>query len=245
MTRRRYSLLVGLAVLAPAVAQAGPPYVTDDPEPVAHRHWEFYLATLPDVTHDGSSGTAPHLEVNYGVVPNVQLHTIVPLSYVQPAGGPIHYGPGDIELGVKVRFIDETATIPMVGTFPLLELPVGRASQGLGTGHLHGLLPLWLQKSWGPWTSYGGGGYWINPGTGNRSYWYAGAQIQRRLSPLVTPGVELYYTTPDQSGGGANLRFNLGVVLDLGDHHHVLASGGRSIVGDHVFQGYLAYQLTI
>jgi hypothetical protein len=245
MRRRRYPLLVGLAMLAPATAQAGPPYVTDDPEPVEHRHWEFYLATLPDVTHDGSSATAPHVEVNYGVVPNVQLHTIVPLSYARPAGGPVHYGPGDIELGVKVRFLDESPTIPMVGTFPMLELPVGRASQGLGTGHLHGFIPLWLQKSWGPWTSYGGGGYWINPGTGNRNYWYAGALVQRRLSPLVAPGVEIYYTTPDQTDGNANLRFNLGVVVDVSDHHHVLVSGGRSLVGDHVFQGYLAYQLTI
>jgi len=31
---------------------------------------------------------------------------------------------------------------------------------------VRGFLPLWLQKSWGRWTSYGGG-YWIN-GSGQR-----------------------------------------------------------------------------
>ncbi len=33
--------------------------------------------------------------------------------------------------------------------------------------------------------------------------------------------------------------------FDFGEHHHLLASGGRSIVGEHVFQGYLAHQLTL
>ena len=50
-------------------------------------------------------------------------------------------------------------------------------------------MPLWLQKSVGPWTSYGGGGYWFNPGAGNRSYAYVGWQMQRHLSELATLGV--------------------------------------------------------
>ena len=58
-------------------------------------------------------------------------------------------------------------------------------------------------------------------------------------------GAELYYTTPEITDGNSNLRFNVGVVLDFGEHHHVLVSGGRSIVGEHIFQGYLAYQLTL
>jgi hypothetical protein len=51
--------------------------------------------------------------------------------------------------------------------------------------------------------------------------------------------------TPDQVGGDANLRFNLGFVLDLTEHHHLLFSAGRSVVGDSLFQGYAAYQLTL
>jgi len=236
---------VTAVALVPRRAQAGPPYVTDDPEPVEYRHWEIYLATMPDFTHAAATGTAPHLEVNYGVVTNVQLHTIVPLAYARPSGGPTHYGPGDIELGMKVRFVQERDLVPMVGTFPMLELPVGDQGKGLGTGRLHGLVPLWLQKSIGPWTTYGGAGYWWNPGTGNRSFWYFGWLVQRRLSELATLGAELYYTTPDQTDGGRNLRFNAGLVVDLTEYHHLLASGGRSIVGEHTFQGYLAYQLTL
>jgi hypothetical protein len=42
-------------------------------------------------------------------------------------------------------------------------VPTGNAERGLGTGHTHGFMPLWLQKSFGKWLTYGGG-YWINPG---------------------------------------------------------------------------------
>ena len=231
-------------LLAPAIGYAGPPYVTDDPEPVELRHWEFYLASQHAITSDGASGTAPHVEVNYGVLPDLQLHVIAPLAYARPSGGPTSYGVGDVELGAKLRFVGEGKSRPMVGVFPQFELPVGDASRGLGTGHLHVFIPLWLQKSFGPWTTYGGGGFWVNPGQGSRNYWYAGWQVQRRFSDLATLGSEVYYTTPDQVGGNASLRFNLGLVLDLTEHHHLLFSAGRGIVGDERFQGYLAYQLT-
>jgi len=129
------------------------------------------------------------------------------------------------------------------------ELPAGSAAKGLGVGATWYRMPLWIQKSWGPsdrqWTSYGGGGLWLNPGPGNRNYGYVGWQVQRRLSHLATLGTEIFYTTPDQVGGGSNLRFNVGLVLDFNEHHHLLLSAGRGIVGDTIFQGYLAYQMTI
>ena len=239
------SVAVLTVALLPATGYAGPPYVTDDPEPVEFRHWEFYLATQHLVTRNLATGTAPHVEVNYGVWPGLQLHVIAPVAYARPSGGPTSYGVGDIELGAKFRFIDEGEWRPMVGTFPMFEVPTNNGSHGLGTGHLHVFIPLWLQKSFGPWTSYGGGGLWVNPGPGNRNYGYLGWQVQRRLSRLATLGTEVFYTTPDQVGGGANLRFNVGLVLDLGEHHHLPLSAGRGIVGDTIFQGYLAYQMTI
>jgi hypothetical protein len=248
MVRSRASMVVaGGAVLAlvPALARAGPPYITDDPEPVPYRHWEIYLASQHEVTRDGASGTAPHLEVNYGVVPNVQLHVIAPLSYARASDGPTHYGPGDVELGVKLRLVEEGPYLPMVGTFPMLELPFGKSADGLGTGRLHGFIPLWLQKSWGPWSSYGGGGYWLSPGSGHRNYWLAGWQAQRRLADRLALGVEIFYTTADHAGGSGNLRGNLGLVLDVTENHHLLASAGRSLAGDTLLLGYLAYQLTL
>jgi len=243
--RRRSLLLLAVLCLTPRLALSGPPYTTDDPEPVEYRHFELYLASQDEVTHDGATGTAPHVEINYGPLPNVQLHLIAPLAYSRPSGGPTAFGLGDVELGVKLRFVQEGKSVPMVGTFPLLELPVGNESEGLGTGHVHAFIPLWLQKSFGPWTTYGGGGYWINPGQGNRNFWLFGWLVQRRLSPLATLGSEVFYTTPDRVGGSGDLRFDVGLVLDLAEHHHLLFSAGRSIDGERRFLGYFAYQLTL
>ncbi len=241
---RAGALVVALA-LVPATARAGPPYVTDDPEPVEPHHWEFYLASQDELAHDGDAGTAPHVEINYGAVANLQLHLVVPLAWSRPPGGPAVFGPGDVELGAKLRLVQEGPGVPMVGVFPLLELPAGDESRGLGSGRPHALLPVWLQKSRGPWTTYGGGGWWINPGPGNRDYWLAGWLVQRRLSRLATPGAELFATTPDRDGGRAGLRYDVGCELDFGDRHHVLLSAGHSLAGDRASQVYLAWQLTI
>ena len=46
----------------------------------------------------------------------------------------------------------------MIGTFTMFEIPTGSAARGLGVGKTWYKVPLWVQKSFGPWTTYGGGG---------------------------------------------------------------------------------------
>jgi hypothetical protein len=225
-------------------AWAGPPFVTDDPEPVDYRHWEFYLASQHAEIADAWSGTAPHVELNYGVVPNVQLHLIAPFAYAAPSGGSAHYGYGDTELGVKFRFIGETEDVPQVAIFPLLEIPTGRASEALGNGHMQAFLPLWMQKSFGDWTAYGGGGYGINPGAGHENWGYGGVVLQRHLRKDVLLGAEIYHRTTMETGGRGDTAFNIGTVVDFSDHHHLLFSAGRSLCGPTQNQVYIAYQFT-
>ena len=59
---------------------AGPPFVTDDPEPVDYQHWEFYIASQDSELGGDWSCTAPHFEINYGAAPDWQLHLIAPLG---------------------------------------------------------------------------------------------------------------------------------------------------------------------
>jgi hypothetical protein len=245
----RRALALGLAAaccLAPTVVRAGPPYVTDDPEPVEFRHLEAYLATQGGYDRDRNlSFTAPHVEVNYGAVPDLQLHLIAPLQYVRPAGGPAAYGYGDTELGAKFRFVHESDVVPQIGTFPLFELPTGDSTRGLGAGELQVLLPLWLQKTVGPLLTYGGGGYWINPGPGNHNWLFVGFHLEAKLGP-VSPGFEIFHGTSRHEGEPGETRFNVGAVIDVTDLHHILMSAGRSLdAGAPAFQWYLAYQLTI
>ena len=234
-----------LALLASAhKALAGPPFVTDDPEPVDLHHWEVYVASVTTTVQDGVTGTLPHVEVNNGLAPDLQVHLIVPVAFNFPTGSGMSLGPGDTELGAKYRFVHESADMPMIGAFPLVELPTGDAARGLGSGHLQAFLPVWLRKSIGPWTTYGGGGYWMNPGAGNRDYWLFGWLLQKDLDKKVTLGGELYYTTPSAVGTRRQLDFNLGGQYNFDDGHHFLFSLGRSIYGDTKLSSYLAYQWT-
>ena len=179
------------------VLWAGPPYFTDDPETPKYRHWEFYIASQYAKDHEGKSATAPHFELNYAVLPDVMLHTIVPLAWNKPNGDSSKYGLGDLELGIKYRFIHEGDMMPQAGIFPILTLPTGDEERGLGNGRATLFFPLWFQKSWGQWSSDAGGGYWINPGDNRKNYWFTGWQMQRELSEMLAVGAEIFYATAD------------------------------------------------
>ena len=238
--------LAALALLGiVGTAHGGPPFVTDDPEPVDYQHWEFYVASQDSKLGGDWSGTGPHLELNYGVVPDVQLHLIAPLVYDVPPDGSARYGYGDTELGVKYRFVQETNYVPQIGIFPLLELPTGSAHDNLGNGHWQAFLPLWLQKSWGSWTAYGGGGYGVNDFSGSKNWGFVGAVLQKQVLPKLAIGAEVYHQTAYQTDfPNTGTALNVGLVLDLSERHHLLFSAGRSIDGPVDFQCYVAYQFT-
>jgi hypothetical protein len=184
------------------------------------------------------------VELNYGAVPNLQLHLIAPVAFNAPSQESRQLGYGDTELGIKYRFLQETARLPQVGVFPLIELPTGDAARDLGSGHTQVFFPLWLQKSSGPWTTYGGGGYWINPGAGNRNWWFVGWLVQRQLSSRLTLGAEIFHETANEVGGTSDTKFNVDTIFDFSPTYHLLLSAGHTIQGPSGFQAYIAFQAT-
>jgi hypothetical protein len=254
--RRRIAWTIAMSVavaaatlLMPGSGIAGPPFRTDDPEPVEYEHWEIRGFSQMTQTRGDNSGIFPGLEVNYGALPDLQLHVIAPLALDERTGGNWQSGYGDTELGVKYRFIqeDEEGWRPMVGTFPLVQLPSGNASRGLGTGQTHAYLPLWIQKSFGEWSTYGGGGRWINPGMGNKDYWFTGWQVQRKITEQLRLGAEIFHQTANIVGGKDSTGFNVGGFYDFTENHHLLLSVGSGLQNaneTNQFSYYLAYQLT-
>ena len=252
-----------IALCASATAHAGPPFQTDDPDPVAFRHFEMYAFELSDGTGKNAGGTAlevPAYEVNYGVVPNVQLHLVLPMTAsfapsVNSSGGPTNFGIGDSELGAKIRFVKETKRIPEVGIFPFFELPSGNAHEGLGVGATWYRMPLWLQKSWGPedrqWTSYGGGGEVVNSAAGYANGYkdtpFSGLLVQRQLSKKLTLGTELFGHGAE---GAAATSTRASTLLDLGGIYEfkpgfdLLFAAGRSVYGQPETYTYLSLYWT-
>jgi hypothetical protein len=222
---------------------AGPPFLADDPVPVEYRHWELCLAASYEHNKSESTGTLPQVEVNYGLLPNLQLHAIASAVLSHPVGQASAYGYGDTEAGVKYRFIEEGRYMPQIGFFPKAELPTGNSKEGLGNGKAQVFFPLWLQKSFGSWTTYGGGGYWYNPGPDNKNWVFLGWELQRDISDKLTIGGEVFYQTSDKSGVSASEGFNLGGIFNLDKNNHILCSAGSDFHGPTRVMGYLAYQL--
>ncbi len=220
-----------LAALLTGAAEAGPPFVTDDPVPTPLGQWEVYAFSAATAVDGDTAGTLIGTEINYGAAPGLMLHSVIPMAFDKARGEPLRTGLGDIELGAKVRFIDadESDWWPEVGTFPLVEVPAGNAARGLGGGKFREYIPVWLQKDFGRWTTYGGGGYWINPGPGNRNYWFAGWLLQRQVTDQLALGGEVFHQTADTIGGRATTGFNAGGQYDFNDHYHLLFSVGRGL----------------
>ena len=113
--------MIWLAFMSHA-ANAGPPFRTDDLEPVEYQHWEFYTFTSGTHVDGDTSGVGPAVEFNYGLMPDAMVHIVVPTAFDSSVGGPTLFGLGDIELGFKYRFVeqDKNGSRPSIGIFPLV-----------------------------------------------------------------------------------------------------------------------------
>jgi hypothetical protein len=232
-----------IVLIVSSLMIAGPPFFTDDPQPVDFRRWEFYLSSQSQFSENSVDATLPHFEINYGLVPDVQVHLIVPMEYTKRESSR-DYSYINTEIGVKYRIINIDSSF-QVGVFPIAELPTGKHVTLAGENKLKVFLPLWFQINSGKFASYGGAGYWINPGTGNKNWIYAGWQGQYDLSETITLGGELFYHTTDADDSKGGAGFNLGGYINIDEHNHILFSAGHNLTGTNATTGYLGYQVTI
>ena len=233
-------------MLAPP-AYAGPPFVTDDPEPPEYGKWEINSALAGTAAHGGGDATLPVIDANYGALPGLQLHIQPQMTYVHAPEG-THFGFGDLEIGAKYRFIeeDESGWVPAVAFYPLLQLPTGDKRRGLGAGVTRTFLPIWAQKTIGNWTVYGGGGYGINPGADSKNAWLAGAVALYQFTEKLQFGGEVYLQTAEAPGDKDAPGFNLGGSYGLTEDLNLLFSAGCGLANaseNNRFSGYLGLQV--
>jgi len=224
MTRGAPLAILVLAAAGPAVA--GPPYVTDDPVPTDRGRWEIYhfvSGAKADAVRGGEAG----VDLNYGGADDLQLTAVLPVAYQQAPSTRI--GLGTLEIAVKYRLLHarEGAAIPDVAFFP--RVYVASASDGLGPRRNQLLLPLWVGRELGAWSVFGGGGYELNPGEGNRNFWMGGVALTRVVARDLSIGAELYARSPDAVGGRSLLAANLGLTLGLAPRWSLLASVGPGL----------------
>jgi hypothetical protein len=227
------AVFVTAFVIAGGRAFAGPPFATDDPEPTDYQHFEIYFYSEGTHVSGETSGTLPGIEINYGAAPDLQISAAVPLAYDKGNGHGTLYSYGATELGVKYRFVqeDDEGWRPQVSFYPSVEIPIGDSDRpaGIGGGHARYFFPLWMQKSEGPWTTFGGGGYWINPGHGDKDYWFGGWALMRQITDNFSVGVELFHQSSDSRTDKDSTGTNIGAIYDFNDRWHLTGSVGTGL----------------
>ena len=126
----------------------------------------------------------------------------------------------------------------------MLELPTGDSRRSLGNGQTWARLPLWLQKSWGKWTSYGGAGYIINRAPGMRDHIFAGWLAQRQLNKKLTLGVEWFDPGRESVAGRGTQLVNAGGIYSFNQNFSLLFAGGHSFYGESHTVAYVGLYWT-
>jgi hypothetical protein len=212
------------ALVRPALA--GPPYVSDDPEPTDYKRFEIYTFNTGAATRSDVGGAAG-IDFNYGAAPDLQLTATLPIGFDRPATGKTSFGLGNIELAAKYRFLHQDSLGLDVSVFPRVFLPSGSTNNGNNTASL--LLPVWVQKDWnGGWSAFGGGGCVIS-GRSLQNFCLTGGVVTYQLLPKLQLGVELFHQTADGNGTPASSTVGLGARYDINDTYHLLGYVRREI----------------
>ena len=220
------AIFAALIVAAASPAWAGAPFVIDDPEPTDLGHWEIYAFVSGAHPDGGTSGEAG-LDMSYGAAEDLQLSLLIPAAFDDYDG--LRAGMGTVEAGAKYKVLHQRAGswAPDVAVFPRLFLPT--AGRRFGSDRLSVLLPIWVGKDAGPWSVFGGGGYQLNPGPGNRDFWLTGFGATRKLTRRLTVGVEFYRRTRSRTDGRDFTAANIGALYKLSGPWSLVASAGPGL----------------
>jgi hypothetical protein len=222
----RLTIFLLLFLIGGRLWAQGPPYQTDDPVPVDLHHYEFYIFGGTDSTPVVATSAGPAFEFNWGALPRVQIHAILPWGEsaplnrpaYQPSGqGPSAFGLIDMELGAKIAFIKESKHFPQIGSFTMFEMPTGSYTKGLGVGKVWYKLPIWVQKNEGKWTFDGGAGYEVVPQTGYRDFPYGGFLLKKELNERLELGAEVFAHGGE---GSAAPQTEASTMIDAGGYYH-------------------------
>jgi hypothetical protein len=240
MRLAKSSPLLLLSCGLPLTAYAGPPYLTDDPDPVEYQHLEMIPFYQLDRAADGSQLQGPGADISYGIAPEMHLNLVPVFIHEMPTGGPSEYGIGDFRVALKWRFIDETDDRPEIAFYPAVVLPTGDARKGLGNRQVSYQFPFWLEKNWGMgWSSYGGGGWTLNRAPGQRDYFYAGWQMQKQINDAWNLGGEVFSQGASGTGVAGYTALNLGGSYKLTDSTSLIFTFGHSFAGASHALGFL------
>jgi hypothetical protein len=233
---------------ARARAQAGPPFLTNDPGTPGNGNWEINLGSAQVIEHGAAAYQVPQIDLNFGLGERIQLTYQVPYVIATDSGGARASGWSNAYPGFKWRFLDQGEDGWQVSTFPQLETGVSASAQqrGLGSAETRVLLPFEASRKVGPIDLDLEAGYYF-PKNG-RSERILGLVIGHSFSQRLELDAELYDDRATQGSPHETL-------LDVGGRYKLsrgliaLFMAGRSVSGtgegQAEFNGYVGIQILL
>lgn len=225
MRMTRFGVAAAFFAFLAAPALAGPPFLSDDPKPTDHRHYEIYLFANGKFASGGTDGNFG-VDFNYGATEDLQLTAVLPISYEAPDGGPRRAGVGNIELAAKYRFLHQESIGWDVAFFPRVFL---KSPSDLGEQHTSLLLPIWVGKDGDGWSTFGGGGCVLNRSGDGRNFCLAGWAFSWRMGDALQLGAELFHQGADTKDGSASTILGAGATYDFNENVHLLGYVGAGL----------------
>jgi hypothetical protein len=149
-----FGCLFAAALCTPrgALAQAGPPYLTNDPGTPGNDNWEINLASMQTIVRGVGSYQVPQIDLNFGLGDRIQLTYEVPYVVQASPGQTLRTGWGNAFPGVKWRFLDQGEDGWQLSTFPQIETSGSAVAQknGIAGKGPRFLLPVEVSKKAGP-----------------------------------------------------------------------------------------------
>ncbi len=215
------------------------------PEPTPYENVKLNLHSNLFRTKNGTKVNLPALATNIGLLPDVQIHTLLPRARLSiPKDNTTQYGYGDTHAGLKYRFIHETGWRPQVALYPIFSLPTGDSSKGLGNRTWTGRFPLWMQKKWGDWKLTWGGGYEINPAKNHFNHLFGGVLIRWQITKSLLLGNEVAAEGPRSLNNRSYVLYNFGGHYNFTPQTSLIFSAGHSFYGAKRLIAYLGLDYT-
>ena len=231
-----------------AHAQAGPPFLTNDPGTPGNANWENNLGSMQTISRGVSSYQAPQIDLNFGVGDRIQLTYEVPFVLQSITGQPTQSGWSNGYLGVKWRFLDEGEGGWQMSTFPQVEMgaSVHARRADIGAAGPRYLLPLEVTRTIGPVdVDFEAGYYFAGHGPRER---ILGLVAGRPLTKRLELDVEIYDDRTFDAGPHST-TLDIGGRYKLGRGLNALFMAGRSInglsSGQPDFIGYFGLQVLL
>jgi hypothetical protein len=243
-----FHVLAVLAYCSDVRAQAGPPYLTNDPGTPGNGNWEINVASIQTIARGVAVYQLPQIDLNFGLGERIQLTYEVPYVLQSSAREPLQSGWGNAYTGIKWRFLDQGEDGWQMSTFPQWETAGSRHGQATGIAGPgpRVLLPVEVARNLGSIGIDFEAGYYV-PGHGPRER-ILGFVVGKSVTDRLELDAEFYddrayHATPRSSTIDLGGRYKLcpGIIA--------LFMAGRSIngfgLGQPEFMAYLGIQLLL